>query len=247
MNWDEYHEMMERYLNMEMPESEKAQFEKRLQEDSELRRLFLHHKNLRHAIANRHKLEFLRKLKKAEKTYFKKNGLIRFSLVFKYAAAAAFVVLIGLGIYLLQKDRSRTNQELFNKYFSSYTSIIENRDAENRSLLLTKGMTAYSKGEFQESIHLFEQLIGHPAYSTPAAFYTGLSYLELRKADQAVKYLKMTTSYDSIFKLEAQWYLSLAYLLANKKEQAAELLVSIESDPDHYYREKAQKLLRQIR
>lgn len=247
MKWDEYHEMMERYLNMEMPESEKAQFEEKLQDDTELHRLFLHHKNLKHAIANRHKLEFLRKLKKAEKTYFKKKGLIGFPTVFKYAAAAAFLVLIGFGIYLLQIDRSRTNQELFNKYFSSYTSIIENRDAENRSLLLTKGMTAYSKGAFKESIHLFEQLIGHPAYSTPAAFYTGLSYLELRKADQAVKYLKMTTVSDGMFMQEAQWYLSLAYLLANKKEQATELLVNIASEPDHYYREKAQKLLRQIR
>ncbi|MDZ7742300.1 MAG: hypothetical protein U5Q03_11240 [Bacteroidota bacterium] len=125
---------IEKYLAGKLEEKEQAEFEKKLKEDPEFRKLFDHLQNIKKSIAYKDRIEFLSKLEEAESRYFNKRtkkpkkpggkGLL-------LSLAAVTLLLISTALFLFFKEGQRSGQELFNQYFSPYDQFIEYRSGSN--------------------------------------------------------------------------------------------------------------------
>ena len=238
------------YFSNDLNPEQERQLEKLLATDTEFKEQFDFERDLKRAIEDTEREKLKSKLVGFE-TEISRDSSISVVRALprrkfqKWAMAASIALLLGLGwlgyTNLVVTDYAELYEDNFQKYPNTVYPITrgDTEDSEER-----KAFTAYESENYTEAIGLFELMITQE-YRPYLDFYLGQCHLKLDSPVKALPYLKAATSSDSEFAAEAHWYLAMAYLKLENREQARAELMQLTETSD-YKKEKAQALLEEL-
>ena len=156
------------------------------------------------------------------------------------AASIAVFLMVGAS-FLFNVDKPSTNQELFNQYFTTESSILTVRAAGTSSDFspINTGMRYFEQKEYKKALDVFKL----EPDNMIVKLYSGFSYMELENYDQAItEFEDIITQNDNLFIDQAEWNLALCYLATNETHKAKKLLTNI-TQSNTIYNIRAQNLL----
>ena len=237
-------DQVRRYLNGQMDDDERQQFEDRINNEPELARQV----NLDQVLLEGIQLHYRGKLK--EKLQSLDQGdfypVKPVFPIFKALAIAAGVILIMVVGFLVFENKP-DSQALYATYFKPYYNVVN--DIERGENIVSGGedpYQLYELGKSQEAIELFEKLLLKNPDNNQLIFYNGLSYLNSGSTSGAIDNLsKVAGKEDFLLSAPALWYLGLAYLKENRNKEAIEIFSSL-VEKDDGYATRAKEILNEL-
>ncbi|WP_405607685.1 tetratricopeptide repeat protein [Polaribacter sp. Asnod1-A03] len=167
----------------------------------------------------------------------------------KWFIAASIAVIISLSSYFVFNNQSISNQELYATYFTPHRNIVVPIvRSETKATNKITAFKNYETGKYTEAIALFNQLTKNDSIDNNTLhFYKGNAYLQLNKPEKAIlSFLKISDS-DTNWQEERLWYLALASLKTDKKEDAKKYLIHLKSNNSKGFKLKEiENLLKEI-
>jgi hypothetical protein len=112
--------------------------------------------------------------------------------------------------------------------------------------LMAEGLRNYNSGNYREAAGQFEEVLAFQPVNRQAQFYTGNAYLNMKQSRRAIPMLgAVAETNDSPYYESAKWYLALAYLERNNREEAKKILTEIKYEGGIYW-EQAAKILEDL-
>lgn len=227
-----------KYFENSLSASEKDEFDKLLATDTEFAKEFQFQKDLKEAIKLNERANLKKELQDLElhsrpKSY--KKWLV---------AASVAVVFSFLGYYFFQLKP--TTQELFAENFEPYRNIIHPIVRGEQSDLKTLAFVAYENENFKEASKLLEKLYSEEKNSA-YLFYQGISLMKENKTDEAITIFKKQLESQDKFTNKTNWYLALCYLKKEDITTSQSFLEKVITSDEVSKKEKAKKLLQQIK
>jgi len=217
-----------RYLDGEMTIDEKTAFEQDMRENESLRRETGEWQRVITGLRDKE----LRETRAMVGRFEKQSNAKPFPYL---KIAAAVILLFTIGMFIYQwKPSDYTN------YFEPYPNVVQTRGLPAGALDAT--MQAYTEGNYEKAIAGLVRM----EKTDTISFYLGNAYLFNDQPDLAEEYLSRVEHTGSVFSQQAQWLRVRALLDQDKKEEAASLLETIESDTSHSYQEAAAQLYEDI-
>ncbi|MCB9337181.1 MAG: hypothetical protein H6577_03560 [Lewinellaceae bacterium] len=143
------------------------------------------------------------------------------------AAAIAAIFVLGAVAYINLSQAPR-GDKLFAEYFSSYENDIPlTRSGEDTAALnpaFAIALNDYSSRRFSRSIANFEKAIAEEPGNDAAHFFAGMACLESSEWEKACQHLEGARKSGGAYASKAAWYLALAYLKMEKREEAKVVL-----------------------
>lgn len=232
-------ELINKYFEKKLTDTELEEFEKKLKTDSHFHAEFEFQKSVQSALRSKERAEIKNLLAGFEKQK-KQNNWWKF-------AAAAVVVILGGWVVFLQFQSKPIPSELYLSYYQTYPNIIApNVRGETEETLKTKAFSAYDSGDFELAAKFFGKLKTQVS-NDYAVFYEGISFLEINKPEKTISLFENKNFNNSNFPLEdyRKWYLALAYLKTNKRDNSKKILKQL-STSDNPQKKQALKLLNEL-
>lgn len=237
---EEHYILFSQYLENEMAEDEKINFEKQLTEDQELASTFEIFKELNLHLENKFGNEtelkaFQENLKSISKEHFKtkKSKVVAFQ-PWQYAIAASVAVLIGLFF-------SQNINPSFDDYNNPEMATFIERGDVNENLKLAQD--AFNAKNYKKAIPHFEDVLKVNKSHAIQYFYA-ISLLEDNQYQKAETNLSELKSGTSIYKNKAIWYLALSKLKQKDYDSCQKILLTIPDDFEDY--DQVQELLNDL-
>jgi hypothetical protein len=175
----------------------------------------------------------------------------KFPKFYRYAAALIILMTIGGIAGMMLWKTASDPADLYAANFSPYPDVVSERNGTNDTdtllLLQKEAFCLYDHHRFDSAVPVFRYLAEKFPTSDTLQFYLAVSLLATgREFPEAITILRNPTFTQGIFKDQALWYLSLAYLAINKPDSAIihlDLLYKNSLD----YRGKATALLDEMR
>lgn len=178
-------------------------------------------------------------------TYTKENRKKSFAfnkMFVRLSVAAVLLILIATGAwFFLAPPDSNT---LIVRNFEPYPNIITAKSQTDKEL--SRAFLLYEIRDWDSAIFLFKFFADDTANNPDVSFYLGNAYLAKGEPDQAIFWLNKTAEISNKYEDQTGWYLALAYLM-KKEYTTSELYLEKLILKENYYKERATKLLRQIR
>lgn len=234
---DEKYILFDQYLQDELLDEARLDFEKQLAEDSELKSEFETFKEVQLQLATKFDFAvdrdaFEANLKKISEEHFKaKEPKVISIQPWMYMVAASVVMLLGLFLF----HPSEPAFEDYNQYEKAYLTERGN-GIEN----LKQAEAAFNTKNYKAAIPLFEAILKEDKSAEMQYFYA-VSLLENNQIKQAEAEFKEIQSGNSIYKNKAIYGLALAKLKQKDYQGCENLLKKIPSDYENY--DKVQELL----
>ena len=114
---------------------------------------------------------------------------------------------------------------------------------ENLNTIEYRAFVAYEAQNYHKAINLFNSAKNPDQVYID--FYKGISFLAINKPEEAIDLLKSVSQSNDLngnqkgFNNKAQWYLALAYIKINDKQNAIKELTKIINDPTENVRKDA--------
>jgi tetratricopeptide (TPR) repeat protein len=238
---EEVYISFESYLNNEMSQTEKEQFEQKLNSDNQFRESFNLYKETTAMLENKFDsktIDFKENLKSISKSHFSeskedKSRVINFK-PFYYAVAASVVLAFGTWFMMQGNPEYGDFNQHENAYFTERGSIIKN---------LRLAQNAFNEKNYKAAIENFEIVLKD--YDKPEVrFFYGISLLEENRYSEAETNFITIQNGTSVYKDKATWYLALSKLKQNQFDECKDYIKQIPEDAEDY--EKAQKLLNKL-
>jgi tetratricopeptide (TPR) repeat protein len=236
-------EKIEKYLENELNETERSDFETEMRSEKKLSAEVNLHKKVEAFLSDRDSILLNEKLNAIyDKEFGNKKSPLRIisSNWAKIAAVLAIGLLIG-GI-IFWKTHSLSNAEIYAQYAQLYDIGINVRGDS-----VSKLQTAYEKYDqrkFSEAIRLFESDASGNALNYGSRLCLGISYTELNQFEKAEQYFKSIIGNEPIYEQQAYWYLALMKLKAGQKAEAKQIFQKISKNQNHYQHQKAIEILK---
>lgn len=257
------HDIIERYLRMEMTPEEQALFEKSLEENSEIKEQVALYKALYSVPDNDDWLEFKGDpdIVKKEASLFRSQETLQFSerlkkfrnskskkkkKVFNIRLLSTVAAAILIAIFILY-PRDLDPSSLFDQYHNwdelpSYVSKGDSNSDAYKELELLFRAKEYQKiitqtDKFDSSIYEFDQ---------QAILFVGAAHLELNQYKEALKVFDILIQSNSIDAHKGYWYSALTFLKQGNKEKAIEVLEIISNNTTYYKHNIAKELLKKL-
>jgi hypothetical protein len=163
------------------------------------------------------------------------KGIVRIMYKTSLRVAAIFILLIGSAT--LYKYISVTNQSIYEKRFTGF-ELTNTRGAESRD----GEAEAYRNKNWNEVIAIYN---AESSKSNKSRFLAAMAEMQLNHFPQAEALFESILSIrsgDNSFQEEAEYYLSLAYLMDHKENKSIQLLNKIKADTSHTYYPMASKI-----
>ncbi|MEL7531245.1 MAG: hypothetical protein AAFN10_08065 [Bacteroidota bacterium] len=217
----EANENIIRYLQEEMDSSEKAAFEAALADSAELRESLAEMRRAVQASQLFGQLKLREQLGALEAELDEVQPAKVRSFRLYWVAAASVLVIALAGIWYF--NRPLPAPQYFAQYFEPYRAPVNIRSSPGVSSIWEQGRKAYEAGDFPLAAERFGSITsttGIPTYLRD--FYWGVSLLsqDPPKAQRAVDLLKNIAALTTDYQQPATWYLALAYLQLDQKEEA---------------------------
>lgn len=228
------------YLENELSAEEKTNFEKQLNEDTEMATAFKIFKELHLHLENKFGKEqelkaFKKNLKSISATHFnpKKSKVVAFK-PWQYAIAASVAVLMGLFVF-------QNINPTFDDYNNPEMATFIERGDVNQNLKLAQD--AFNSKNFKKAIPYFETVLKE-SKSPEIQYFYAVSLLEDNQFPKAETNLLELKSRNSIYKNKATWYLALSKLKQEDYDSCKEILLTIPEDFEDY--DQVQQLLNEL-
>lgn len=267
---NEYLEDIDRYLNGDMNDSEKKNFEERISSNSEMASALNFEKEMRMIYSedewstlNRSVLNSDRA--KAMKSYLQSDEITtiketisnviadnrktysRKSFI-KQLAVAASILLISTISYFSIKSNGTDFESIINEEYKNLPSLV-NR-SESADSRLVEGQQYFENKDYKNAIISFneyQKISSESAATNSISYvYNGLSYLGINDYTNAIEQFNLLENSKSFQAKKAEWYKALVYLKQNNKELLREALEGITSNSSNYNYSKAKELLNEI-
>lgn len=232
-------EQLMRYIDGEMNDAEKQDFESALRPDKDLREEAEHLSLAKSAVRSfglKEKVGHIHqqmmdelKTEKPVRSISNVRRFVRISI-----AVAASVILLVAGIEGYNFYRLNPNR-MFAENYTSF-ELSTTRDGQ---ITETSIEGAYRTKDYNEVI----RLNGSSVVSIKDIFLTGMAYMETSDIPKAISSFQVVIAdvgndKTTILKDASEYYLALAYLKNRDYDQAIELMEKIHNDPSHLYKEK---------
>jgi hypothetical protein len=217
------------YLHGDLNPEEVDAFEKQLSNDTTLREDLTSTQQVIDGISG---YSFKQKLIGLHDEYLTTKRSKTIQLYYLSGIAASLVFILIAYFYLLP-----TLSTPYYSYFVPYASPVNVRSG-SESDASQAGFKHYERGEYDLAIVEFEKL-NPEALTEEMRFYQAISYLAQRNPNAASSILANLKGEQ--YHEQANWYLSLCYLLTNEKEKAKAILEHIL--PGDYNYEQAHEIL----
>ncbi|MCB0662369.1 MAG: hypothetical protein KDC24_06495 [Saprospiraceae bacterium] len=247
---EEQYEKIEAYLEGTLNEEEKLAFEKEMSEDQALKNAVALEKDLQTFLPDTAELAFRQNLEQVNKNWKNKQGGSTISMRW-FSIAAGMLLVFGFSFWkTIFSPAPLNNQELFAAHFEPYQMVLNTRsggqlEGENQ-LKLNEALEAYADKNYSKAAIAFQNLAEIEPDNELYELYSGLSHLAAGHADTSIEILEVLQRKSSpSLREQIQWYLGLAYLKNDQKEEAKRTLSSI--DEGEYRYEEAKKVLEDMR
>ena len=240
-------ELIERYLDGQMNDSEKAAFEAQLRSDTALAEAVALEQAARSLVvqagreALRSRLNTFENEWQAARTAPKPVLLSRRRL---FAVAAAVLALSAALVWFFVKPAPKP-ADLFAAHFQPYRAPSPERGAAATDAW-QRAAAAYAAGDYKIAAGLFNESLGDStAIPYQCHFYLGVSLLAQQPPlpEAAVFSFDKTLKSDNDYRQQAMWYKALALLKLGQQEAAGEVLNEIVRQ-DYFHRREAEEVLR---
>jgi len=239
---------IERYNAGEMNETEKIWFLRELDGNKKLRNEVFLRKKTDEVLKNHKVLELRNKLSEIENQRNKgvpvKKSIRH--LYLKYAALFAGLILAG-SVYVYN-NRSLSNREILDKYYTSYevTSVSRSQTTIINSDYST-ALEYYNVHDFRNAALYFSKVLESDPKFIESTMLNGVANFEDRNYPEAEQsFSKVIINNDNLYLEDAQWYLALCYLNTDEINKAKNQLIMIKKS-ESIYKKNATKILRRLK
>jgi tetratricopeptide (TPR) repeat protein len=233
-------EKIERYLSGQMEGIEKADFENEMKNNPVLKEQVELDKTLVEQIKYH---AFVEKQILHGKGELKRRKNLKLTAYTVLSLAAVFFILFFIPGIWQQNNYEELFASAYQVYPNDYLPVDANfrGDARIDSLELA-AMTAYENKDFLNAESKLKEIL-QTGENHELRFFLAMSQLENAKPDDAIESLQALYSLSENFKYyeQTRWYLALAYLKIQRKDEAKRLLNEL-SEIKGYYWDKAKVL-----
>lgn len=222
-------EILMKYLDGEMDQTEKEMFEQQLQKDVELQQKL---ESLQVAIASVQQYGTAEKVKSIHSEMMQElssvhqggkviamNRFVKYSLAI---AASVIIILVGVNIFT---SSGPSSEKLYNEAFVDYdASAVRGSESETDIIKLYQNHNYIAVTEKAGSQNLLQK----------DSLLIGLSYLKTNKLPEAINWLK-NISLQNPTRQDAEFYLAMTYLKNKNYSEALSLMEQIRSNSNHVY------------
>jgi len=135
----------------------------------------------------------------------------------------------------------------FHKDYKQYDAGTTTRGAEETTTdIFIQALRNYDRKQFIEALALFNQISATSEFIIQKEYFTGLSYMELHKFDEAIRHFENASSdkrnafYDDVI-----WYLGLCYLKTNQTNLAIQQFKKLLKN-DSFYKKNASEIIEKM-
>jgi tetratricopeptide (TPR) repeat protein len=155
--------------------------------------------------------------------------------------AATVAIIVAFFVFRDSTSGNALVDEYFVPYPNTVVPVVRGvaKDSSLRAIALEK----YEQGDYAAALESLNQI--EPA-AADDLFYKGLSALGMKDYDLAVKYLKEYEATGESFSMQNKWYLALAYLGVDDRDQSLRYLDGL-ARGNNGYKERAAELAEKIR
>ena len=247
---NEMQNMLYRYLEGKLDTEEQVWFEKKMAEDSELRKEYELQKEIKEAISEEDVIDLRAKLKKiTSEDYYNtkvKRQLWKKRILY---AAAVFVIFVSAGSWFYFHQLRSSPEDLFSKYYQPYDNIYSSRSIDqafSEKKIITKGFHAYGNSEWKDAEAHFDVILKQNPKQASLLFYAGIVKLERNKSKEAIElFNKVIEQKNPMFIEQAYWYTALIYLKNGDTQTARRYLEQI-IERGMTNKDKADKILKKL-
>jgi len=235
-------ELLDRYLDGTLPQSEAEALTQRLQTDLPLRQLLHDLKAIRAGLQQAARQDVLQILKSAEESVDTMPSQSKLKPMMAWSLGIAAIIVLAVVTISIWPAKPKP-EELFAQYFEPYPNVV---------MPLVRGTVDTSQAQL--AFQQYETANYHAALRTfqkteltqkEQLFYVGICYLILQQSDDALTSFKLYQEQSISPTLPVDWYTALAYLQKNEIEQARSLLEKL-SRGNTGFQPKATKLLQKL-
>ncbi|OFX49608.1 MAG: hypothetical protein A2046_05950 [Bacteroidetes bacterium GWA2_30_7] len=247
MNSEEITILIERYLDGELSEQEKLQFELDIKTNKELANDLLLHKEIRKALADEEIIDLREKLNNISDKFHEKERKTKKKKQFAiYLSSSLIVISLITSFYIY--DKKYTNDELYNMYYEHYDAgTITRGEIKSSKEIYTNALRTYDIGKYVDAIKLFEQISDSSEYYISKEYFTGLSYMELLNFEKAIIHFEpLLDNNESIYYENIIWFTGLCYLKTNQNEKAKQQFTKL-LDKNSGFQKNSKEILEKIK
>ena len=232
-------ELLDKYLDGELDNTEKRDLERRMQEDPGLKNELEILRISRDAVRTKALRERVKKLHQtlipeihADETKVVPIG--RKNRFFKVVTGVAASVIIIIASFVVYQYSTVSADKLYAQQFLSYELPVTRSDADG----ITTIDSLYLSGSYAKVIEYFNAL---NQKGVRDYFLTAMSYLHIEKFDEAIALFQHivdknnSAAGERYFEQETDFYLSLAYLKTGDFSKCKELFAKMKANPKHIY------------
>lgn len=266
---DKTYEQIASYLNNQMNEAEKSNFEALLKNDAALASFVETFSSLESvynedtwtvksnasaaevkALANEFRTDDVvalsKKIRDIQQTENTTTSSGNRKSYFYYISSAVAVAAV-MTLFYFTFMQSITATDAFEQYhdWSTLSSFQTKSDTLN-NLIAAEGL--FQQEKYQEALTIFKQSARKDSiYDPKKHLYIGISYLELGNYHEALQTFDALLNSDALDNHKAYWYTALTYLKQNDAENAKKVLNTLVQNPNNYNYEKATELLKNLK
>lgn len=224
-------ETIEAYVLERMPAEERARFERRLAEDTDLREeVELERENIQ-AVELGGLTRMLKGIAQEERT--EEGASTRWSAILKYAAVVAAIV-TGAIWWMM---RPSLNEKLFADHFTPDPGLPVAMGGTNDPAF-ADAMVAYKLGEFAEARTKWSTLLAREPANDTLLYYIANAWLAQGEPEKAIPmFASVVGTPSSVFHDRSRWFLYLAYVRNGELAKARAL--DLATDPTYGERVRA--------
>jgi|SRR5680860_422584 len=236
--------LLEKYIQGKLTEKEWQEFDALLKVDSDFKEEVEFHNDLKRVAESEDDAAFKEIVSDFEsEARMEKPTAKRFPVKWLVAASIALIACLT---YILTLDSTTSTQALFAENFEPYRNvvhpIVRGEEGQNKK---TNAFAAYQIGDYETALPLLDELYANtkePYY----LFYRANALIVLNRAKEAVPLLQEHLRTNDTLVKNSPWYLAMAYLQLDDKENAKKMLHEVVKN-EGYKVNEAQKLLEALK
>lgn len=231
-------DLIRRYFNNELSDSERVEIELRQLEDSEFASLMITFQSTRDGVRLAKKESLKNRLKEIEAEKKPKGR-------FKYIAIAASVaIILGVGGMMLWNQSLNSTGNLYAEYYEPYPNVHSpiTRDGDSLSSL-EQAFVQYELGEYQKALNGFNTELESNT-DQDVLFYKGITLIELGNDTDALSTLDKIIVSDTRYHPQVLWYQAMLRLKLDQPAKAKQKLATLNSLNSGYKKQKVKELLK---
>jgi len=240
-------DLIDKYFSNELDKAELKEFNDRLVNNPEFNQEFQEIKEIKHAVKMEARKEIKSLFTDIEDSMTEQlptNNQTAMKKVF--TVAASLILLISASYFVLNGSGQPSPKEVFTEFYQPYTYLNGQVRGATKATesISASAYNAYDAGNFGLAVEKFEALV-EVEKTAENYFYMGLANMEVGNFEAALNNLNTTLNNFSTYKDQSKWYISMALLATDKKEEAISTLVSLAINKGSY-KAKSERVIEEL-